>query len=99
MAGMTETVEEAARARHLATANPLRALAARLGQEKEEADILVARLEAKLKDIDETKALLNEHGLQMVVDLGPVGNAAAHARTAQLADSSTHGYTQPAKVA
>jgi hypothetical protein len=65
MAGMEETAEEAARARHLSTGNPLRALTARLGTEKEEADILVARLEAKLKDIDATKALLSKHGLSM----------------------------------
>lgn len=83
----------------LAQSNPTLSLSTRLGELKVQADRELANLEATLKRIDETKQLLNEHGLSMTVDLGPVGNAAAHARTAQLADSSTHGYTQPAKVA
>jgi ABC-type enterochelin transport system substrate-binding protein len=74
------------------TQHPVRALTSRLGELKEEADRRIADLESTLRHIDETKQLLNEHGLTMVVDLGPVGNAAAHARTARLADSSSGGF-------
>jgi hypothetical protein len=79
----------------LVSQSPVRALTSRLGELKEEADRRIRDLESTLKHIDETKQLLNEHGIQMVVDLGGPGNAFQHARTAQLADRDTPHFALP----
>lgn len=81
--------------RNLASQSPIRSLTTRLGELKEEADKRINDLASTLKHIDETRELLNQHGLVMTVDLGPIGNAAAHARTAQLADAQTEWFTLP----
>jgi hypothetical protein len=83
----------------VAQAKPILALTTRLGELKDEADRRIADLELTLRHIDETKQLLNEHGLTMVVDLGPVGNAAAHARTAAVADAQTERFSLPGRAA
>lgn len=72
-------------ARQLAQQSPVLAATTRLGELKAQADKEVANLCATLKHLDETRELLNQHGLQMVVDLGDIGNAAAVARR-QVAD-------------
>ena len=84
---------------HLAQASPVKSLTARLGELKEQADREVANLETTLRHIDETRGLLNEHGISMTVDLGPVGNAAAHARTAALADKGRPVFSLPGAAA
>lgn len=78
-----------AEAHALATANPVRSLTTRLGELKEQADREIANLAATLKHIDETCALLKDHGLPQSVTLGPIGDSAAHARRAALADKGT----------
>lgn len=77
------------------TQNPVRALTTRLGEETETVNTLVDRLAQALKDLDKTCVLLNELGLPQLPDLGEIGNAAARARRAQLADSSSPGYVAP----
>lgn len=67
------------------TANPLAAqpapnLTRRLGELKVEADKHIANLTTTLRDIDKTRHQLHEHGIEMTVTLGPVGDAAAVAR-------------------
>lgn len=92
---MTDAQREDQRIHSIATANPVRSLATRLGELKEQADREVANLETTLRHIDETKQLLNAHGLAMTVDLGDVGNAAAHARRAAVADATTATFALP----
>lgn len=77
------------------TQNPVRALTTRLGELKEEADRRIADLESTLRHIDETRELLNEHGIGLVVDLGPMGNAFQNARRALVDDNASETYVAP----
>lgn len=79
----------------LAHANPVRQLTTRLGQETEEVTQLIDRLAAALKAHDHTCHLLNQHGLPQLPDFGEIGNAAARARRALLADQDTAGFSLP----
>lgn len=81
--------------RHVAQSNPVRALTSRLGEETELALTLVDRLSAALRDLDKTCELLNQHGLPQLPDLGEIGNAAARARRALIADEADKTYVAP----
>lgn len=77
--------------------SPVKALTSRLGELKEEADRQIANLAATLKHIDETCELLNQHGLPQLPDLGEIGNAAARARRAMIADEQADTFVAPAR--
>jgi hypothetical protein len=87
--------EETVRA--LAQQNPVRAMTARLGELKETADREILNLTSTLKAIDATRELLNGQGIAMTVDLGEIGNAAAHARRAVDADKGVAVFAMPAR--
>ena len=69
--------------RTLAQQSPIRSLSSRLGELKEQADREILNLTSTLRQLDGTRDLLDQHGLAMTVDLGPVGNAAANERRKQ----------------
>lgn len=77
------------------TANPVRALTTRLGEETENVLNLTARLTAALKAHDHTCQLLNQHGLPQLPDFGVVGNAASRARRAELEDAQVQPFALP----
>lgn len=81
--------------RQLAQSDPVPTLTARWGRATAAARKTLDHLDADLRELDTVRELLRTHKLTVTEDLGPMGNAAAHARTAQLADSSTHGYRLP----
>lgn len=87
------TVQEAHK---LANQAPGIALMHQLGELKDKADREVAQLTMTLKQIDDTTALLKKHGfLEMTVTLGAVGDSAANARRAQLADKGRDVFELP----
>ena len=68
----------------LAQSDPTENLANRIGELKTQADRQIADLTWTLKEIDTTTTILSEHGLDIVVKLGPVGDASMAAwRTTQ----------------
>lgn len=73
-------------------------LTRRLGDLKVQADKHLANLAATLRQIDETRDQLSEHGINMTVDLGTVGNAASHARRAEEADRADTPFHMPKAV-
>lgn len=76
----------------LAQSDPTENLAARIGELKAEADRQVSALAWTLKAIDNTTAILGEKGLGIVVDLGPIGNAAMAARRTTEEHKSRHDH-------
>lgn len=83
-----------AEARTLAQSDPTENLASRIGELKTTADRQVADLIRTLTDLDHTTRLLTEKGLGIVVDLGPIGNAAAAARR-DLEKQKPHTFEMP----
>ena len=62
------------------TRDPADALAQQLGTATEDARDSVFRLVGALRSLDATIGKLREHGIDVKVDLGPIGNAAQAAR-------------------
>lgn len=60
----------------LVQSDPTQNLASRIGELKTQADRQIADLTWTLKEIDTTSKILGEKGLGIIVDLGPIGNAA-----------------------
>jgi hypothetical protein len=66
--------------RSLAQADPLPNITANLARHLTDAKKHRDHLVTALRDIDKCKVSLLEHGVDIDVDLGPIGNAAAAAR-------------------
>ena len=62
------------------TRDPAASLSERLGQLTESAHTRVFDLVGVLRELDKVREQLEEHGITVQVDLGPIGNAAAAAR-------------------
>lgn len=58
------------------TTPPAPNLTRRLGELKVEADRHLANLTVTFREIDKTRQALRQHGIEMSVDLGDIGNAA-----------------------
>jgi hypothetical protein len=80
--------------RTLAQSDPLPNLATNLGTTLQAAKSRVAALVSVLRELDILKDLLLEHGLDMDIDLGPVGNAAASVRR-DLEKQKPHTFEMP----
>lgn len=63
-----------------ASGDPLPKISGNLGESVAEARRKIDDLTRILRHIDEHRDRLSEHGIEVVVDLGPIGNAAAAVR-------------------
>jgi hypothetical protein len=72
--------ETGRRTRELAQQDPVPNLSANWASAAVGARTAVERLTTLLRDLDKTRDQLLEHGIEVSVDLGPIGNAAAAAR-------------------
>ena len=84
----------------LAQTDPTENLATRLGELKTQADRQIADLTRTLHDLATTSTILGEKGLGIVVDLGPIGNAAmaAHRTTEEHKARHDHDFQLPKAV-
>jgi hypothetical protein len=69
-----------ANVRVLAQQDPVQNMTALYAEDAQNARRHIADLTRLLKQLDEGKEKLAEHGITVDVDLGPIGNAAAAAR-------------------
>lgn len=84
-------------ARAIAQSDPVPALTKRWGEITQVARQRVQALEDSVRELDKITEQLAAHDLVVATDLGPTGNAARSAYQAQVADTSTHGFTLPSE--
>lgn len=82
---------------NIVPADPLEALTRNLGADVTDARLLLDRFVQKLKHMDEKRAKLREAGIEVQVDLGDVGNAAADMRRQLEAGAVKPSFALPGK--
>lgn len=80
--------------RDIAQSDPLPNLTTNLGTTLQAAKKRVGDLTSTLRELDTLQQNLLEHGLDMDIDLGPIGNAAAAARR-DLEKQRPHTFEMP----
>ena len=91
------TADPISHVRVLAQSDPVPTIVARWGETVHETRRRVAALEDSLRELDQLRDQLAERQLEVAVDLGPVGNAAAVTRRTVLEHEDRHAgdFTMP----